>query len=322
MGVESTPKTVKSAGEASARLVVLAIDLAKAEIPQLPTVLQTVLNSDDVKLGIQQTMNEFYLTRLSEGKPVGTEMGSKDAIELFQAVLKGSGGDVSDGVLKQVKSTPQFKKLEQALKDFEAALKTTPLGVFINKNKTTVFITGIALVVGGAAALFVTKTQSKITDLAVGQLTGKDVQVFKIGNFDLKGSLLSFKPERREIGFAAMGTEKLGAVKVSLKVGVIASATGVQQVNGAVVVKSDKWSVNLTANEAIQTRKTDLHLTLNFDKLDLQPKVGIGMIMHGDKVTGGTLDASLRPGNNWEVGIKGAKDGKSMSGLLMFSIDL
>ncbi len=322
MGTVSSPKYVKTAGEASTELVVLAFDLAKNEIPELPKVLQSVLNSEDVKLGIQQAMNEFYLTRLAEGKPVGTDMGSKDAIELFQAVLKQSGGDVGDGVLKQVKATPQFKKLEAALKDFESALKTSPLGVFVDKNKGIVYVTGIALVVGGAAALFVTKTKSKVTDLAVGQLKGKPIPIFKVGNFSLKGSLLAFQPERRQLGVGFTGTEKLGAVEVSLTVGVIASTAGVQQVNGAVVVKSDQWSVKFTATETLPQRKTDLHLTLDFDKMKLQPKLGLGMITQSDKPLGFSAEGSIRPLPGVDLGLKGSKEGKNISGLLMLSIDL
>ena len=50
------------------------------------------------------------------------------------------------------------------LDDLGSALKESPVGVFFDKNRNILYVVGAALAIGGAVALYVTKTGGPAID--------------------------------------------------------------------------------------------------------------------------------------------------------------
>ena len=310
-----TPTPGSNLEDATTQVVVLAFDLVGQQAANLPTLLQNTLSAKPVQDAIQSTLQSFAL---KQNVAIATNtLTAKDAQDLLNAILNAAGGKAGDAALQQIKDSPAYKNLEKAIKDFQAAANSTPMGVWVDKNQAVVFITGIALVVGGAVALYATKTGGTVLNAVVGQIKNKPIQVFKVGKFTLQAQMLQFQPDQRALGAGVIATEKWQQLQVSVSLGVVATGAQVQQVNGQVVVKTGGVTITGAATDTPATRKVDLHLSIGLDKSHLT--FGLGAIATGGKVTGGSLDASLKT-RAGDFGLKGTDDNRNITGLATWTL--
>ncbi|MGP8247404.1 MAG: hypothetical protein ACLQVN_23200 [Bryobacteraceae bacterium] len=306
----SMPTPGSNLDDATTQVVVLAFDLVGQQAANLPTLLQNTLSAKPVQDAIQSTLDSFFLKR--NVAIAANTLTAKDAQDLLNAIAGAAGGKAGDAALQQIKDSPSYKKLEKAIQDFQAAANSTPMGVWVDKNQAVVYVTGIALVIGGAVALYATKTGGAVLNAVVGQIKNKPIQVFKVGKFTLQAQMLQFQPDQRVLGAGVIATEKWQQLQVSVSLGVVATGAQVQQVNGKVVVKSGGVTVTGAATDTLATNKVDLHLTIGMDKSRVT--FGLGAIATGGKVTGGSLDGSVKFGSS-DFGLKASDDNKHITGL-------
>lgn len=313
-----SPAPVSNMDAATTQVVVLAFDLVGQTAANLPTLVERSLSDQKVQDAIESTLEAFALKQNTA--IMTNSLTPKDAHDLMSAIVTSAGGKAGDAALDQIKNSPAYKNLEKAIQDFQAAAKTTPMGVWVDKNQGILFVTGIALVVGGAAALYATKTGGSVVNAVVGQIKNKPIQVFKVGKFTLQGQMLQFQPDKRQLGMGVIATEKWQQLQVSVGFGVVATGSQVQQVSGQVIVKSGDVSVTGSATDTIATKKVELHLSLDVDKGPMSPfKLGVGAIITDGKATGGELDASLKTGAG-DFGLKATDDNREISGLATWTV--
>jgi hypothetical protein len=318
MGSPSAIQVTKPLGEATTQVVVLAFDLLGQETPNLPSLLENSLADPKVQDAIRSTLDNFMLTRRVYG--VENNLTSKDARDLLNELAASAGGKLGDAALTQIKNTPEFKKLEKAVADFQAAASATPMGVWVDKNSGMVFVTGIALAIAGVAVLYATKTGGAVNDAIVGQIKGKPLQIFKVGKLTVQGQLLAFQPDQQTMGAGLIATEKWQRLQVSASLGVIAAGTTVQQVVGSLALKSGNVSMGLNATDTVSNSTVNLGVTFGFDDGPLNAlKVGVGAVVVRDKVTGGTLEASLKTPEG-DFGLKGQAGGNQYSGMATWTV--
>jgi len=309
----------KPLGDATTQVLVLAFDLIGQQTGNLPTLLQNSLSDKSVKDAIQSTLDAFVLKRMAAGTSMDN-LTPKDAQDLLTAIAGAAGGKLGDAALQQIKNSSEYKKLEKAVADFEAAAKACPMGVWIDKNSAMIFVTGVVLAIGGVAVLYATKTGGSALNLAISQIKNKPFQVFKVGKFTLQGQMLAFQPDKQTLGAGVVATEKWQQLQVSVGLGVIAAGPQVQQVNGQIVLKTKDVSIGLTATDSPATKKIDLGLSFGFNQGALSPlKVGVGAVITDGKVTGGTLDASLKTPYG-DFGLKGQDENKRFQGLATWTV--
>jgi hypothetical protein len=324
-------------GLATRHVVVLAFDLLGEEAADLPSLLAKSLSDKNVEDAIQSALNAFMLNRMAEGTGTGV-LTANDAHDLLRAVSGWTGGapadaalknvqdstglgslgsQIGDAALNRIKDSPGYKQLATALSGFEAALKTSPMGVWVDEHKTLVYVAGIALVVGGAAALFVTKTGGAAFNFAADAVQG---QLFKVGTFIVNGKLLAFQPDKRVLGGGLVVTRKFNPLDVSLNIGVVAAGIDVQRVNGHVVLKTSGLNAGAASPDWPGNRNVDLGFSMGFDRGPLKPlKLGLGAMVTGGKVTG-DLGISLKTRKAGDFGLQGQISNKQFYGLATWTM--
>jgi hypothetical protein len=154
----------------------------------------------------------------------------------------------------------------------------------------------------------------------ISQLTGKPVKIFKVGKFTLSGQLLSFKPDSREVGGGLVGTQKWDKLEVSLQFGVVATGSDVKEVNGKLVFKTNEIDLGITGSGQPSKNTVNLGLTLGVKNIGLPGPltIGLGAVIKDDKVTQGTLDASMKWKDN-SIGVQGSTGSGETKGMVLFS---
>jgi hypothetical protein len=323
MGLPPTPlptsPTTQSVGDAANQVVVLAFDLVGQELPNLPTLLQNAMQDPKVKEAISSTLTTFISQRAATGSGT-TNMSAKDATDLLKALQNTAGPKLTDAATQQIKNTPEYKKLEQAFKNFETTAKTSPMGVWIDRHSAILIVVGLALVVGGSAALYVTKTGGGAIDFAFSQVVGKPLQIFRVGTLTFQGQALAFQPGTRTLGGGLIVTNKWDKVDVSLKVGVVAAGPQVQKVEGAVVVKTPDANVSVTGTGDPAQKKYNFGVSLEVEKGPAANlKVGVGAIVTDNKVTGGNVTAGMKT-RVGDFGLSGQSDSKEVKALATWTL--
>jgi hypothetical protein len=300
MGSDSQSATqTPSVVDATSNTFVLAFELVDSQIQNLPSELERALQDPAVAAAIKSVLTDFALAKQKTGS---TTVSDDEASKLAKALLDKAGGKVEDSLLDQVKKTSDYKKLEQSVSDLEKALKAAPVGVWVDKNKGILYVVGASLVLGGATALYVTKTGGPVVDFTMSKLTGKSVQVFQVGRFSLSGQLLKFEPATRTVGGALTGNEKWERLQVSVQLGVIATGSDVKEVNGKVIFKTQ--DINLSISGTDQPTQKTINLGLGLDikgpGLPGPLTIGLGVVVKDGKADQGQLNAAMKtPAGNF-----------------------
>lgn len=284
------PKT--DLGDALSQVVIVAFDLTGKEIRDLPNLLNTSLQSEPVQKAIREGLQTFALKKIASGTTTVSDDEAKELIKLGEKV----GGKIGDGVADEIKKTDEYKRLEKKLKSLETALQCSPMGVWVDHHQGLVFVVGIGVAFGSAAALYLTKTGGPVIDLPIGLLKEKPVQIFKVGGFTLKGQLLEFKPDKQLLGAGVIAIQKWDKIDLTFKIGVIAAGTDVKEVKGQAIVKSADFSITVDGDVKPEEKKINLGLGLGFTSSSLPGplNISVGALVTDGQLTGGTLKAGMK----------------------------
>lgn len=285
--------------DAAHQVIVLAFDLADAELPELPGQVVKALQSPPVQDAIKKTLLDFAKSKSKTGSTVVTD---DEARKLLDSLGSGVKDAASKDVIDQIKKSPEYKKLEASLEGFKTAAQSSALGVWIDKNKKILYVVGAALAVGTAGVLYITKTGGPLLNKAIDPLKGQEFEVLQIGKLKIKAGLWDFQPDARILGGRVFGTMDWEKVKVELKLGLLAQGTTVQQVQGEAVVKSGAFNVTVTGDTKPQTHQVNLGVKFGYDGLIGNGKfnLSVGAMYQNqnqNQQVSGTLDASLKTKN-------------------------
>ena len=259
MGNDAQPATPQqSVVDAASNTVVLAFDLVGDQIANMPDALETSLKKPEVQAAIQAVLTKFALAKQATGS---TTISDQEASQLVQALLNDPGGRIAKDLLDQLKQTADYQKLEKSMADLQKALKSSPLGAWVDREKGILYVIGAGLVIGGATALYVTKTN--VPNVVTTQLTGISAQVFKVGRFSLGVQGLKFEPGTQTLGGALTGTAKWDKVQIDAQIGVVATGSDVKQVSGKLVFKTQDINLPVTGSQQPLQNKINLGLGLD-----------------------------------------------------------
>lgn len=303
--------------EALQKLVVFAFDIAEDNVVKLPEHLEKTLNSEQVRQAMSTTLMMLSLTgKTNTGKP-------EDDKKLAEALVAKAGAAAAKEFLDNLKKTPEIQELKQCFTNFQTALKSTPAGVWVDKNKKVVYVVGIALVIGSAAALFVSKVDNPVVNFGLDQLKGTSLEVFKVGRLTLEGQLVEFNPAAQNLGAGLIATEKWEKVTAKLQIGVVASASDKPKPGSQLMIKSEPFK--LIQEGALKPKETRINfglgLTFNQSSLPGPLNITFGAILSNQTGLGAQIGADMKT-KAGKFTVKGMADNYQYGGYLLWDIPL
>lgn len=178
------------------RVVRLSIDLLGAEAERLPHRIARALNSREVQAEIRKVLEKEARALLEEQRKAVNSgqvpAEGPSAEKVARAIGAGIYNAAPSEYLKLVRESAQFKELEGTFREVLKDFNCTPVGAWIEQNRTVLVIAGAVLAVGTATAFYLTRTGDVLTK----PLAGKGGE-FKLGSLELKPQLVEFTPSER-----------------------------------------------------------------------------------------------------------------------------
>jgi len=197
-------------GPAATKTVALAIDLAGWSAANSHRIIERVLENKKVQKKLAEALKkagEALMKERAGGKSLslGTTFGKMGSA---------AAGALQKPVGNDIKNSGKFKKLETSLTQTKCAFDNTPVGAFVNENKTQLIVVGAVAAVAGGVAMYHTKagdTPAKALKLL------PQLSVLTIGAVDLSVKNLEFKPSEQKVGADAKATGKWKSVQANLQ---------------------------------------------------------------------------------------------------------
>lgn len=325
------PKDTAAGGQCSAlshavnRTIGLGIDLVGVTVKDAPQILERVLKDPKVAKALAEALKKA-------GQDLMAEQSRGQALTLDQSLSKlgsAAGGVLSKPSEQEVRRQREFQRLETSLRELSCAFESSPVGVFVNENKTLLIIVGSVAAIAGGVAMYYTKAGDAPAQ-ALGLLPKLDI--VKIGGVTLSASNINFTPSERKVSgtFGAQG--KWGAVAASLELSATFANDSLQSAEsrGRLTLTLDPrmtmhvaGSVRWSRGELSPQESTTLSGEVGLSRR-ISTRSNLTLRLHGqfvDGATGATGTAGLSGG--WELGQPFGKDTRlrldvdgSMSGRL------
>jgi hypothetical protein len=251
--------------------IVLGVELVGAELDRLPERLAKALTSAEFQQAIRNALDDFALNRL---KKTPSALTPADAQALAEAVLKAGEGSVSQQVLDGIKKSSHYQALDQSLKDLTDALKKSPMGVWVDRNKGWLYILGAGGILAGAAAMYVLRTGDDLTKRLMPLVHDLSASFTPIGKLTLTAGLASatFIPSERRIEAKTFVTAKWEGIEAKFNLAVTAADKQVTaSVDGHILIPITK-SLSLQPGGAYDSATHNWSLSVG-----LKAKLGGGL---------------------------------------------
>lgn len=221
------------------QLVALSFDLVGSEKDRLPERIAKALQSAEVQKAIADALE-------TEAKKLQTKLAKEDKLSVEDGNLfamragKKAASAVTDNIFKDIKAAPAYKEVAQQAKQVLTDFKCSPVGVWVDENRTVLYIVGSVLALAGGAALYYFKSGDAVAKFA--EITTDPI---RLGTIDFKFGVEKFEPSSRTVAVAVQASRKWSAVSADLKIaGMAQGADWGGSVDGKVIVAlSPRWSL-------------------------------------------------------------------------------
>ena len=199
-------------GPATYRTFAIGIDLIGWSAANSPQVLARVLENEKIQKKLADELKragEELMKQQRGGKPL--------SLDTTMGKLGSTAGEVlKKPLVREVKNSAKYKKLQASLNQTKCAFDHTPVGVFVNENKTLLIVVGSVAAIGGGVAMYRAKA---------GDVPAKAYSLLplltprKIGAVDLTLKDLKLVPSKREVSADVSASGKWKNVQANLELG-------------------------------------------------------------------------------------------------------
>lgn len=296
---------------------VLGIRLVNAEIQDFDRQLVAALQSEAVQSALQNAVADLAKEQLTQPRPTQLQQDPK---AVAQKIVAASGKALEDELLAQIQRTPKYQALEKSAQSLVDTLKCSPTGVWVERNKTWLYIVGIGSAIAGAFALYRARAGDPVAVPAMKWLGEQEMKFVEVGKIQFSGALTQFQPSRRTVGARIKATGNWTGFKVELSVEGVAADQDLKVVGRSQVIIPVTHDVVVTPSVSVEDKQKKYTLHLGLDVTSPVVKFNILADVQDNRLAGGSL--SVTPGKdvfkNWPVkpGLTLKKDDHQLSGLL------
>jgi hypothetical protein len=210
-----TTQQCPSFDAAASRTVALGIDLLESTVGNSPQLLKSVVEDPKVKEAIAKALMQEGQKLMDEQRQGKSESVGSTMSRLGTAAITGGKAPAASKAANELKKTPEYRRLETGLKELKCSFDQTPVGVFVDENKTLLVVVAAVAAIGGGVAMYYTKA---------GDVPAKGYEAvfanlspIKIGAVSLQAKKLEFKPSERKVDTALAMTGNWTNVKADLE---------------------------------------------------------------------------------------------------------
>lgn len=198
--------------------LVLAFEFADKTLLNSPETIRKVLEDPKIQLAIKQAAQSEG-RRLLEAQKGGKAVTNADGVKVLEAIGTAAKDAAIDSAKKQIEESDEFKKLKKEVENLSCALKQSPIGVFVDKNKGWLIVVGVGLGLGGVTAMYMFRSGDWVAGQAT-DLASKQLRFKVLGNVEFGASRLKFVPSSRQVGTTLFASAKWERVSVRLDLSV------------------------------------------------------------------------------------------------------
>lgn len=297
--------------DASHESVVLGFSLVTDELTNLPARLVQAVQSPEVQTALKTALNEIAEDALK--KQVSAYSG-QEAREFARNLVTTGAKAAGESVVNQIKKSSKFQHLENQAQGVLDALKCSPVGVWFDKNEKWIYIVASGAALGGAVALYATRSGDAAVQPILSVLKDKPLKFKPFGKLEISGQITRFVPSKQEVGvkvFAATKWEKIEA-KFSLSIQAVSSE--VKAVGTAQVILPLGRGFIGSLEGTIDPQQSAYSLGLGIDLTAQKIRLNLLANIQDNKFSGGSLDLSARgvfKPLNLNTGISGKLDAET-----------
>lgn len=219
---QAEPTRCPSFDRAGHRVVALGIDLAGVTIRDSQHILERVLAKPEVQDALAAALRQAGQDMMNQqilGQPLTLDQS-------LSRLGTAGGGVLRAPTESEVRRQREFQRLEQGLRELRCAFDHSPVGVFVNDNKTLLIIVGSVAAIAGGVAMYHTRAGDAPAEL-LSLLPRLDV--LKIGGVTFSAGNVRFTPSERRVSGTFGATGQWGIVRASLDLSLTFASDALQQ---------------------------------------------------------------------------------------------
>ncbi|MEM6483568.1 MAG: hypothetical protein AAF662_01095 [Pseudomonadota bacterium] len=196
----------------AARSVVLGIRLVGATAANREAIAEQVLGSSAVQEALKTTFFS-HAAQLTDAKLRGVALDGAAAKSFLKPLQKSA----SPKALSALKAQQEFKAARSGLAQLKCSFQKTPVGVFVDDNKTWLIIIGAVVGAAGTVAMYRMKS-GDVPAYGLATLLNNTADKIELGSATLGVKDIEFKPSDRSAkGKLTLDLSKLHSVKIKQK---------------------------------------------------------------------------------------------------------
>jgi hypothetical protein len=242
------------------RSVVLGIRLVGATAKNRDDIAEETLKSEKVQKAIHEAFRK-QAGNLVKASLTGQALDSAVTLGLMGPIGKAAQPEA----MKEVKKQKEYREAAVGLKNLKCAFDKTPVGVFVDENKTWLIIAGVVVGVGSAAAMYMSKS-GDLPAKGLTAITGLAAKKFEVGNVTFGAKDLEFEPSKQNVkGTLGVTMGKLSPVKTEFKMGAAVKGGTLEEISFSdtvIVPLTDHTKLTATAGVGMKTNLPTYNMAL------------------------------------------------------------
>ena len=228
--MEKCPGIFKSSKE----VIVLAVEFSDKTLLNSPEIINKTLQNPKLQSEIQNILLE-EARRLSAKQRQGTDVTVDESKQLLKKASKPFVNIAAGDVKRQILNSWEYKKLKAGAQQLQCSFNSTPVGIFVDKNKGWLIFIAAGLAVGTLTAMYIVQKGDTFTNITT-TLVGERVKFKLLGKVTAGAKDFKFEPSKRAVGTTIFTNVDWKKVNTKFNIKVNAEGTNLTEASASAEV--------------------------------------------------------------------------------------